>query len=190
MNVLIKRLFSIAVGCFSLCFFGGLIYADENTVSNVIDSSIAGTTSNSSVTTTKQKVTTESTIGVSNLNIVLSSDDALTGLSTLTDFYGSNLSADTKQALLKDLTSLVVGVISNGGFTLDSFKTAFIEILVKYGIEITEDLTNAIVKYAVHYLNDDFEQEDNETLLILISGSLGLMTTLFVTSQQGGVHRA
>lgn len=163
---------------------GGVVYADDtSTVStSIIDNSSINTSS--IVTTSKALV-----VGSSSFDIVVNQDDCFTGLNTLLSAYAPVLSDDVKSSLLSELTSLVVNISTNGGYTLETFKTAFLEILVKYGVEVTEDVVDAVVKYSVHYFNDDFEQEDNEQLLVWIGGTLGMMTTLFLTSQQGGVHR-
>lgn len=181
-----------------LCIGGVSVYANEtsNNSDIVIFSSSyctsisTGESSSTSSATSKVGVETQTVkIGSSSFDIVVNQDDCFTGLNTLVSSYGYNLDDNTKNLLLKELTTLVIDITTNGGYTLDTFKTAFLEILVKYGIEITEDVLDAVLKYSIHYFNDDFEQEDNEQLLVWIGGTLGMMTTLFLTSQQGGVHR-
>lgn len=171
---------------------GGFVYADDSSNSSVsnVDSSVDS--SSSSVTTT----TKETVIGYSSFNIVVSNDDMFTGLEVLVDAYtsddyASEITPAVKLTLLKLLTSLVISVVTGDvSYTLDTFVDAFVQILVDNGINVTEDVIDAITKYAVHYLGDDLEQDSTDTYLIWIGSSLGLMTTLFITSQQGGVHRA
>lgn len=180
---------------------GGVVYADDitsNNINNVSSSSsissdnIIKSTSNTNksyeVRTTEQKTT----IGQSNFNIVVSNDDMFTNLDTFVDNYTfPGMSAETKQLLLKSLTSLVISVITgDSSYTIDTFKSAFVDICVSYGIDITDDFLQSLDKYTSKYLDDEFEQVEEENLLVWIGGTVGLMTTLFITSQLGGVHRA
>lgn len=174
-------LISSMVVFFSL---GGVVYADDTSTVSTSISDNSSINTNSITTTSKSLV-----LGSSIFDIVVNQDDCFIGLDTLVSAYCYNLDDNTKNLLLKELTTLVIDITTNGGYTLETFKTAFLEILVKYGIEITEDVLDAVLKYSIHYFNDDFEQEDNEQLLVWIGGTLGMMTTLFLTSQQGGVHR-
>lgn len=185
---------------------GGVVYADDgidSSVDNVSSTtSISSNNTSKSTSTTSKKSSTGTTtekeagIGQSNFNIVVSDDDMFTGLETLlnaytTEQYAPQMTTETKAILTKLLTSLVVSVATgDGSYTLETFKDTFVQILVEHGVNVTEDVIDAITKYAVHYLEDDLEDNETEDYLVWIGGTLGMMTTLFITSQMGGVHRA
>lgn len=203
-----KKILFLISACLITSLIGGVVYADDSTSSNIdnvnssssvsSDNTIKGVTTTSTkheVGTTKQ-TTKKTTIGQSSFNVIVTNDDMFTGLETLldaytTEQYAPQMTAETKATITKLLTSLVVSVATgDSSYTLQTFKDAFVQILVKYGINITDDVVDAITKYAVHYLEDDLEEDDTDTYLVLISGTVGMMTTLFITSQMGGVHRA
>jgi hypothetical protein len=132
------------------------------------------------------------TIGESAFNIVVShdKDDCYTALDELLDLeLPEGFSDSARTALTSKLKSLIVDLMSNGGYTLEAFKVAFVLVLQSFGIEVSEEFVDAIIYFASYYFNDDFEQEDNEVLLVWIGSSLSMMVTLFLTSQNGGVHR-
>lgn len=203
-----KRILFLISACLITSLIGGVVYADDSTSSNIdnvnssssvsSDNTIKGvttTTGKYEVGTTKQ-TTKKTTIGQSSFNIVVTNDDMFTGLETLldaytTEQYAPGITAETKSTLTKLLTSLIVSVATgDSSYTLQTFKDAFIQILVKHGINVTDDVVDAITKYAVHYLEDDLEEDDTDYYLVWIGGTVGMMTTLFITSQMGGVHRA
>lgn len=203
-----KILFLISACLITSCLIGGVVYADDSTSSNIdnvnssssvsSDNTIKGVTTTSTkheIGTTKQ-TTKKATIGQSSFNVIVTNDDMFTGLETLldaytTEQYAPQMTAETKATITKLLTSLVISVVTgDSSYTLQTFEDAFIQILIDYGIDVTDDVTDAITKYAVHYLEDDLEEDDTDTYLVWIGGTVGMMTTLFVTSQMGGVHRA
>ena len=202
-----KKILFLISACLITSLIGGVVYADDSTSSNIdnvnssssvsSDNTIKGVTTTSTkheVGTTKQ--TQKTTIGQSSFNVIVTNDDMFTGLETLldaytTEQYAPQMTAETKATLRKLLTSLIVSVATgDSSYTLQTFKDAFVQILVKYGINVTDDVVDAITKYAVHYLEDDLEEDDTDTYLVWIGGTVGMMTTLFITSQMGGVHRA
>ena len=205
-----KKILFLISACLitSLSLIGGVVYADDSTSSNIdnvnssssvsSDNTIKGVTTTSTkheVRTTKQ-TTKKTTIGQSSFNITVTNDDMFTGLETLldaytTEQYAPQMTSETKAIITKLLTSLVVSVATgDSSYTLQTFKDAFIQILINHGINVTDDVVDAITKYAVHYLDDDLEEDDTDTYLVWIGGTVGMMTTLFITSQMGGVHRA
>lgn len=205
-----KKILFLISACLitSLSLIGGVVYADDSTSSNIDNvnssssvssdntiKSTSNTTSKHEVGTTKQ-TTKKTTIGQSSFNITVTNDDMFTGLETLldaytTEQYAPQMTSETKAIITKLLTSLVVSVATgDSSYTLETFKEAFVKILVEHGINVTDDVVDAITKYAVHYLDDDLEEDDTDTYLVWIGGTVGMMTTLFITSQMGGVHRA
>lgn len=129
-------------------------------------------------------------LGESNFNVVVTQDDVFLGLDTFVDFYSSDLDDVTKSLLTKELTSLVLSVFTDdASYTLETFKTAFVEVLTNYGIEVTEDVLDAIVRFSVHYLSDNLQDDDQDEYLAWIGSTLSTMVILFLISQQGGVHR-
>lgn len=202
----------IAFSCLTISILGlgGVAYADDtiddipsdgdsfvvDTDSVTTDDTTAitqGVTETESGTGSEEETTTEEERVV---NVVVSNDDMFSGLDVLlnaytTEYYAPEMTDETRAIVMKLLTSLVISVATGDtSYTLDTFKDAFVEILVEYGIEVTEDTEDAITKYAVQYLEDDLDEDDIDNYLVWIGGSVGLMTTLFITSQQGGVHRA
>lgn len=207
----INLMVCIAFSCLTILSVGGVAYAEDSTssVSSDIDIGVVDTDSvttndttisqegtteaGTEFTTTRTDTTTETEPIV---NVVVSNDDMFSGLDVLidaytTEYYAPEMTDETKAILTKLLTSLIISVATgDGSYTLETFKDAFIEILVEYGINVTDDVDDAITKYAVQYLEDDLEDDETDDYLVWIGGSVGLMTTLFITSQQGGVHRA
>ena len=205
-----KKILFLISACLitSLSLIVGVVYADDSTSSNIDNvnssssvssdntiKSTSNTTSKHEVGTTKQ-TTKKTTIGQSSFNITVTNDDMFTGLETLldaytTEQYAPQMTAETKATLTKLLTGLIVSVATgDSSYTLQTFKDAFIQILINHNINVTDDVVDAITKYAVHYLEDDLEEYDTDTYLVWIGGTVGMMTTLFITSQMGGVHRA
>ncbi len=207
-----KKLLVFCISAFIISLIGGVVYADDSTNNNIdnVDSSIRGSSSSSiegttsiikkyeyGVETTRQTTTArETTIGQSNFNVIVSNDDMFTGLETLldaytTEQYAPQMTIETKATLTKLLTDLIVSVSTgNSSYTLQTFREAFIKLLVEYGVNVTDDVVDAITKYSVHYLEDDLQEDDTDAYLVWIGGSVGMMTTLFLTSQLGGVHRS
>lgn len=136
--------------------------------------------------------TTGTTIGTSGTGqIIVSTDTMFTGLETLVEFYGSGLDATVRDSLIKSLTELVVSVVAgDSGYTMDTFKVAFLDILSNSGIQVTDELVDAVDKYTFYYLDSQFEEDETQSILVWIGGTVGMMTTLFLTSQLGGVHRS
>lgn len=203
-----KKILFLISACLITSLIGGVVYADDSISSNIdnvnssssvsSDNTIKGVTTTSAkheIGTTKQ-TTQKTTIGQSSFNVIVTNDDMFTGLETLldaytTEQYAPQMTAETKATITKLLTSLVISVVTgDSSYTLQTFKDAFIQILIDYGINVTDDVIDAITKYAVHYLEDDLEEDDTDTYLVWIGGTVGMMTTLFITSQMGGVHRA
>lgn len=121
------------------------------------------------------------------LNVVVTNDNMFTGLDTIVNTYSVDLPSETKTLMLKSLCSLIVSVVSgDASYTLDSFVTSFTEILGQYGVEVTDDIVDAVTKYAVYYLDDCFEQNDTNMYLSGIYSSLGFITVLLIALWQGG----
>lgn len=173
----------ISVSLILMLNLGGLVYADESIPNDVTSIITTGSTSN---TTTSKK---EMTIGISSkYEIIVQNDDAFTGLDSFMENYTlPEMSAETKQLLFKSLTSLVVSVITgDGSYTLETFKTAFIEICTSYGIDITEDFMENLDKYISKYLDDEFESNETNVMLNSIYVSLGFIIILLIALWQGG----
>lgn len=189
-----KKILFLIVSCCLISCLGGVVYAnDTNFSSNSISVSSTTNPDTSTITTNGSKETSRTenlVIGSSNINVMVKQDNCFTGLDELLNFYIPDVwQPEYRYSLATDLQSLLVDIMSNGGYTLSVFKSAFIEILQRYGIEVNEDFIKAIEQYGSYYFNDDFAQEEEEILLVWIGGTLGLSATLFITSQQGGVHR-
>jgi hypothetical protein len=180
---------------------GGVAYADN--VDDSVNSSVVAEPTDEDITTSEDTSASSGesqsgdenqalTIGESAFNIVVShdKDDCYTALDELLDLeLPEGFSDSARTALTSKLKSLIVDLMSNGGYTLEAFKVAFVLVLQSFGIEVSEEFVDAIIYFASYYFNDDFEQEDNEVLLVWIGSSLSMMVTLFLTSQNGGVHR-
>ncbi len=197
-----KKFLVCCASVFTMSLIGGGVYVSADTT-GVSDSFSVTTDSGVTSTGTKSievftsgtgtsKETTRATIGTSGTGqIIVSTDTMFTGLETLVDFYAPELSVEVRKTLLNSLDNLVITVISgDSGYTIDNFKVAFLEILSNSGVQVTEDLIDALDKYTSYYLDEQFEEDETQSILVWIGGSVGMMTTLFLTSQLGGVHRS
>lgn len=194
-----KRFLVCCASVFTISLIGGGVYVSADTTgvsdsfSVTTDSGVTSTCTKSSKAIEGRAETTRgTTIGTSGTGqIIVSTDTMFTGLETLVDFYVPELSVEVKKTLLSSLNDLVITVISgDSGYTIDTFKVAFLEILSNSGVQVTEDLINALDKYTSYYLDEQFEEDETQSILVWIGGSVGMMTTLFLTSQLGGVHRS
>lgn len=171
--------FFICLICFqSFCFPA---YAD-----------VVSTTTSLPITTTTTTTTTSNSliIGKSSIDIVVSNDNLFTGLDTLISSYvPQSIDNNTKTLLTKSLISLVVSVVTGDSvYTLETFKDAFVQICLQYGIEVTEDFLDAITKYATHYLDSEFEQGQTDIYLSSIYSTLGFISIVLVLIWIGGAR--
>lgn len=154
-------------------------YADDTTVTTT-----SITTSEVSSETTN--ITTNEKIVLGYSDIVVKNDDMFSSLEVLldtytTDVYVQSIGAETKSFLFKTLTSLVVSVVSgDASYTLETFKDTFVQILANYGINVTNDVIDAITKYAITYLNDELVVDENEITLSCIYSALMFVSVLLV----------
>ena len=194
-----RKFLMCCASVFTMSLIGGGVYVSADTT-NVSDSFSVTTDSGVTSTCTKStkfvegraETTRGTTIGTSGTGqIIVSTDTMFTGLETLIDFYAPELSVEVKKTLLNSLNNLVISVVAgDSGYTIDTFKVVFLEILSNSGVEITEDLIDALDKYISYYLDSQFEEDETQSILVWIGGTVGMMTTLFLTSQLGGVHRS
>lgn len=196
-----KQLITLIISCIFMSNLGGVIHVNASIDSNIDNvsstSSVPVDNASESTTTTSKKSTTgtkteKAKIGESKFNIVVSNDDMFTGLDTLidaytTEQYAPQISAETKATITKLLTSLVISVATgDSSYTLETFKDAFVKILVEHGVNVTDDVIEAIIKYATHYLDDEFENNETNVILDSIYISLGFITILLIALWQGG----
>ena len=198
-NYMFKKFLVCCASVFTMSLIGGGVYVSADTT--CVSDSFSVTT-DSGVTfigaesakaiKSRTETTRETTIGTSGTGqIIVSTDTMFTGLETLVDFYGSGLDATVRDSLIKSLTELVVSVVAgDSGYTMDTFKVAFLDILSNSGIQVTDELVDAVDKYTSYYLDSQFEEDETQSILVWIGGTVGMMTTLFLTSQLGGVHRS
>lgn len=184
-----KQLITVVVSCIFLNFCGGEFYADTITYGFDTGYSSITTTdsgfSNSTTTgkeTTKRGATETTTIGTSGTGqIVVTTDNLFTGLDTLVTAYAPTIDTSTKELLLKSLGGLVLGVVTGDTvYSVSTFKTAFVDTLVKYGVQVNDDCLDAIDKYIAYYLDDQFEQNDSDTWLSMIYVSLTFVSTILL----------
>ena len=185
-----KQLITVVVSCIFLTnFCGGELYADTITYGSNTGYSSTTTTdsgvSNSTTTskeTAKRGATETTTIGTSGTGqIVVTTDNLFTGLDTLVTAYAPTIDTATKEVLLKSLGGLVLGVVTGDTeYTVSTFKTAFVDTLVKYGVQVNDDCLDAIDKYIAYYLDDQFEQNDSDTWLSMIYVSLTFVSTILL----------
>ncbi len=184
-----KQLITVVVSCIFLNFCGGELYADTITYGSNFGYSSTTTTDSgvsNSTTTSKEAIkrgaTETTTIGTSGTGqIVVTTDNLFTGLDTLVTAYAPTIDTATKELLLKSLGGLVLGVVTGDTeYTIATFKTAFVDTLVKYGVQVNDDCLDAIDKYIAYYLDDQFEQNDNDIWLSMIYVSLTFVSTILL----------
>ena len=189
-----KQLITVVVSCiFLINFCGGELYADTITYGSdtgyssttTTDSGVSNSTTTGKVTIkgrTTERTTKTTTIGTSGTGqIVVTIDNLFTGLDTLVTAYAPTIDIATKELLLKSLGGLVLGVVTGDTeYTVSTFKTAFVDTLVKYGVQVNDDCLDAIDKYIAYYLDDQFEQNDSDTWLSMIYVSLTFVSTILL----------
>jgi hypothetical protein len=200
MKVFRLQLITLLTSCIFLSAWGVNVSAESviddsvNTSdSSTVDTDNSGIESTASTETgaieeTSGTTTTGTETQQQGIEVIVTSADMFSSLDTILDTYSpATMDIDTKLQLTKTLTSLVISVVTGDvSYTLDTFVQSFTDILIEYGVEVTEDIVDAITKYAVYYLDEQFEQNSTDIYLGGIYSSLGFITVLLIALWQGG----